>query len=244
MGYGAGICLLIVALIPVTKLHGSTFSLRLAIGLSGIWWAVFTIPAALWLPGGNAAATEESAAWQDSDNDKWNARREIVAAWKRLGGMLHPREIKRLRNTFKYLAAWFLLSDGMSLHHTTLKILPQCDCQGFTTITSTAVLFGKTVLHMEPTSLILIGVLTPLSGIMGSLLWPMLQRRLGWSNLRIIITLVILASAIPAYGCLGFLSVFQGNVRFGGLTTPGEMFVLSLYFGKHRCFLRCLILTR
>ncbi|KAJ7911604.1 autophagy-related protein 22-like protein [Mycena leptocephala] len=213
MGYGAGICLLIVALIPVTKLHGSTFSLRLAIGLSGIWWAVFTIPAALWLPGGNAAATEESAAWQDSDNDKWNARREIVAAWKRLGGMLHPREIKRLRNTFKYLAAWFLLSDG------------------FTTITSTAVLFGKTVLHMEPTSLILIGVLTPLSGIMGSLLWPMLQRRLGWSNLRIIITLVILASAIPAYGCLGFLSVFQGNVRFGGLTTPGEMFVLSLYFG-------------
>ena len=50
LGYGAGICLLIVALIPVTMLHGSTFALRLAIGLSGIWWAVFTVPAALWLP--------------------------------------------------------------------------------------------------------------------------------------------------------------------------------------------------
>ncbi|KAG6331367.1 hypothetical protein ID866_7718, partial [Astraeus odoratus] len=48
-GYGAGIILLLLALIPVTKLHGSTFSLRLAIGLSGVWWAAFSIPAALWL---------------------------------------------------------------------------------------------------------------------------------------------------------------------------------------------------
>jgi UMF1 family MFS transporter len=37
LGYLAGIVLLILALIPVTSLHGSTFSLRLAIGLSGIW---------------------------------------------------------------------------------------------------------------------------------------------------------------------------------------------------------------
>lgn len=37
LGYSAGIILLILALIPVTNLHGSTFSLRLAIGLSGIW---------------------------------------------------------------------------------------------------------------------------------------------------------------------------------------------------------------
>ncbi|KAJ7764884.1 autophagy-related protein 22-like protein [Mycena metata] len=212
LGYGAGICLLVVALIPVTKLNGSTWSLRLAIGLSGIWWAVFTIPAALWLPGGRAAAASGGG---ESGDGKWSAWHEIVAAWKRLGGMLHPREIKRLRNTFKYLAAWFLLSDG------------------FTTITSTAVLFGKTTLHMEPTSLILIGVLTPLAGILGSLLWPQLQRRFGWTNLRVIIILVVLASAIPAYGCLGFLSVFQGDgMRFGGLTTQGEMFGLALYFGS------------
>ncbi|KAJ3496134.1 hypothetical protein NLJ89_g10528 [Agrocybe chaxingu] len=42
LGYGAGICLLIVALVPVTKMGGSTFALRLAIGLSGIWWATKT----------------------------------------------------------------------------------------------------------------------------------------------------------------------------------------------------------
>jgi UMF1 family MFS transporter len=109
IGYSAGICLLIVALIPVTALHGSTFSLRLAIGLSGIWWAVFTLPAALWLPGGAQLDEEED---ERVASGSWSAGREIAGAWKRLGGMLHWREIKRLRNTFKYLAAWFLLSDG------------------------------------------------------------------------------------------------------------------------------------
>ena len=64
---------------------------------------------------------------------------------------------------------------------------------------STAVLFGKTTLHMQPGSLIVIGVLTPLAGIGGSLLWPFLQRTFGWSNLRVLTTLVILASAVPAY---------------------------------------------
>ncbi|KAL0948348.1 hypothetical protein HGRIS_010934 [Hohenbuehelia grisea] len=213
LGYAAGIALLIVALVPITKLHGSTFALRLAIGMSGVWWLVFSIPAALWLPGAKEADGRDDAEWSRSD-EEWNTRREIVKAWKRLGAMLRPHEIKRLRNTFKYLAAWFLLSDG------------------FTTITSTAILFGKTSLNMQPSALILIGVLTPSSGIAGSLLWPILQRRLKWSNLKILVTLVLMASAVPAYGCLGFLSVFQGDgLRFGGLTTQGEMYVLAVYFG-------------
>ncbi|RDB21916.1 Autophagy-related protein 22-1 [Hypsizygus marmoreus] len=218
MGYGAGIFLLIIALIPVTMLHGSTFSLRLAIGLSGIWWAVFSIPAALWLPGAESSRIPATAWSDDADtasSGEWSTRREIVKAWKRLGSMLRWGEIKKLRNTFKYLAAWFLLSDG------------------FTTITSTAILFGKTTLNMQPSALILIGVLTPTSGILGSLAWPVLQRRYGWTNLKVIVILVVMASAIPAYGCLGFLQVFQGgSTRFGGLTTQGEMFGLAVYFGS------------
>ena len=125
LGYVAGICLLIVALIPVTRLHGSTFSLRLAIGLSGIWWAVFSIPAAIWLPGSGAYRrgvqhlTPESsdvpgrAVDYVEDDKEWNFWKEIIAAWLRLGNMLRWTEIKKLGNTFKYLAAWFLLSDGL-----------------------------------------------------------------------------------------------------------------------------------
>ena len=125
LGYVAGICLLIVALIPVTRLQGSTFSLRLAIGLSGIWWAVFTIPAAIWLPGSGAYRRGVQHLTPDSIHDvpgravnhvevdkDWNFWKEIIAAWVRLGNMLRWTEIKKLGNTFKYLAAWFLLSDG------------------------------------------------------------------------------------------------------------------------------------
>lgn len=111
LGYGAGIVLLILALVPVTLMKGTTFALRLAIGFSGIWWAVFMIPAFIWIPSGTP---------KDGQQDLSTVKTEIIGAWKRLGGMLHPREIKRLRNTFKYLGAWFLLSDGSSL---TLKPL-------------------------------------------------------------------------------------------------------------------------
>ncbi|KAF9221204.1 MFS general substrate transporter [Gyrodon lividus] len=206
-GYGAGIILLLLALIPVMKWHGSTFSLRLAIGLSGVWWIVFSIPAAMWLPG---VARDPDT--QPKGNDKWTVRSEVAVAWRRLGVMLRWSQIKRLQHTFRYLAAWFLLSDG------------------FTTITSTAILFGKTTLHMESSSLVLIGAITPTSGIIGSLVFPYLQRRFAWSNLKVLVILVTIVSCIPAYGCLGFVP-FVKKMSFGGLTTPGEMFGLAIYFG-------------
>lgn len=229
IGYGAGIILLILSLIPVTKLGGSTFSLRLAIGSSGIWWAAFSIPSAIWLPSTSSAKESSSVEWDDDPTitqnaeEQWSIPREIINAWKRLGGMLRPSEIKKLKNTFKYLAAWFLLSDG------------------FTTITSTAVLFGKTVLHMPPSSLIIIGVVVPSAGIAGSIVWPLIQRRLGWSNLKVLVILVMMISAIPAYGCTGFLPFFQkGDVKFGGLTTPEELYVLAVYFVSSRYLIRSL----
>lgn len=214
LGYGAGIFLLLVALVPVTMMHGSTFALRVAIGLSGVWWGLFSVPAWLWLPFAEGGVWDDDALVGEGERMKahWDVKKEVGAAWVRLGDMLRWREMKKLRNTFKYLAAWFLLSDG------------------FTTITSTAILFGKTSLLMTPSSLILIGILTPLSGILGSLIWPKIQAKMGWTNLRVLVVLVGMASLIPAYGCLGF--VFQGRTRFGGLTTRGEMFGLAVVFGS------------
>ncbi|TCD66054.1 Autophagy- protein 22 [Steccherinum ochraceum] len=217
LGYLSGISLLLLALIPVTKLGGSTFSLRLAISMSGIWWAIFTLPAAVWLPGVSSKASTPE--WGDEstqrvrDGEEWSTGREILNAWKRLGGMLRWREMKKLKNTFQYLAAWFLLSDG------------------FTTVISTAVLFGKIVLHMSPSALILVSILAPTSGILGSLIMPALQKRFAWSNIRVLVTLIVFASLIPVYGCIGFLPFFQHNLKFGGLTTQGEMYGLAVVFG-------------
>jgi UMF1 family MFS transporter len=221
-GYFAGIILLIIALIPVTKLKGSTLSLRLAIGMSGVWWGVFSLPAAVWLPSGSASAEvpEKQPFW-----------RQILSSWRRLGGMLRWKEIKKLRNTFKYLAAWFLLSDGPLFLDVSSRVPAYIYLAlGFTTITSTAVLFAKTVLFMPASSLILIGVIVPIFGIIGSLAWPYLQHRLGLGNLRMVMILVILASLAPVYGCLGFLPLFQ-RIGFGGMNHPNEMYGLAVYFG-------------
>ncbi|KAH8829251.1 autophagy-type protein 22 [Flagelloscypha sp. PMI_526] len=214
LGYGAGIILLVLTIIPVRMLQGSTFSLRLAIGLSGIWWATFCIPAWFWLPKGK---DQDHLPPLLAADGTLNITAQIIGAWKRLGGMLRLSEILKLRNTFKFLAAWFLLSDG------------------FTTIVSTAVLFGKTTLHMPASSLIIVGALAPTFGIVGSLTLPVVQRRFKWSNLRALVTLVLIGSLIPAYGCLGFLPFFKtgdGGATFGGLTTPAEMYALAVVFGS------------
>ncbi|KAG2124332.1 autophagy-related protein 22-like protein [Suillus cothurnatus] len=148
---------------PTNQMYGSTFSLCLAIGLSSICWALFLIPAAIWLP--NASNIDEPESSSIKPDDDWTFSLEIAAAWTRLGVMLCWWEIKCLQHTFRFLAAWFLLSDG------------------FTTITSSAILFGKTTLHMEALSPTLIGAITPFSGIIGSLVSPILQHQFMWSNL-------------------------------------------------------------
>ena len=128
LGYAAGILLLLVTLLPVQRAGGSTNALRFAVGGSGAWWALFSLPALLLLPGArtaeevpNASVTEEREGLLAGetleavhvDPAEWTVRREVADAWRRLASMLRLQNILRLRNTFRYLAAWFLLSDGM-----------------------------------------------------------------------------------------------------------------------------------
>lgn len=111
-------------------------------------------------------------------------------------------------------------------------------------MTSTAVLFAKTTIHMSASSLIILGALGPSAGIIGAIAWPIAQKRLNLTNLHAMIILVGGMLFIPIYGCLGFLPIFRpptesleetdmGTMKFGGLTTAGEMYVLATYFGEH-----------
>lgn len=92
---------------------------------------------------------------------------------------------------------------------------------------------------LPPTALIVVGLLTPSAGIAGSLLWPLLQKSLKLSNKTVLVTLILLASLVPAYGCLGFLPYFKAKEgenggeggRIGSLTTAGELYCLAVYFG-------------
>jgi UMF1 family MFS transporter len=90
---------------------------------------LFSIPALLLLPGARGfeeaqkpGVTEEREGLLTSEPvsetppvvaPEWTLRREVVDAWRRLGNMLRWENIRQLRNTFRYLAAWFLLSDGI-----------------------------------------------------------------------------------------------------------------------------------
>lgn len=225
VGYTSGISVLVLCLIPVTLLNGSTWGVRVAIGISGIWWGVATLPSAIWLRANEDERNAKKVA------DEASVGREILKAWRKLGDMLRPVEVKKLKNTFWFLAAWFLLSDGEydspSNHETNhlanLDTNRLCDDEGFTSITSTAVLFASTTLGMPTSSLILVMILSPLAGILGSLAWPRLQKRMEWTNERALVWLVVGAAIVPAYGCLGFLIEGGHGLRFGGLTTPAEV---------------------
>lgn len=81
---------------------------------------------------------------------------------------------------------------------------------------------------MPPSSLVLVGIFTPTAGILGALLWPVLQRRLRLSSLRVLILLILGASLVPLYGVIG---LFAPRGARWGLHDPSEIFVLAVYFG-------------
>ena len=101
IGFLSGVSVLAVLLIPITILHGSIASLRLAIGFCGVWWAVFTVPAWLGLPGGSI----------EEDDSETRAKR-LSRTWLRVRRMVRWEEMKALPNLYTFLLAWVFLSDG------------------------------------------------------------------------------------------------------------------------------------
>ncbi|KAI5481840.1 autophagy-related protein 22 [Pseudohyphozyma bogoriensis] len=194
LGYAAGISLLVLMLVPVTLMHGSTLSLRCAIAGSGLWWGIGTIPASYWLRPDETIVARAPVLTRGI----WGSAAE---GWKGLGLML--QDWRRLPATFIFLAAWFLLSDA------------------FATMTSTAMLFAKTSLSMSTSALIIISVISPAAGIAGAILFPRLQKTvLLWTNLYVLLFLVALACLIPLSGILALRSqweMYVVAVVFGAL---------------------------
>ncbi|BGP55708.1 Autophagy protein 22 [Rhodotorula sphaerocarpa] len=168
--------------------NDETGPLRFAIAMSGAWWLVGTCFAGLWL-----RPTEEPSVASRATRSM-SYRASIARGWRGLGLMLG--EWRRLPQTFIFLAAWFLLSD----------------C--FATITSTAVLFAKTSLNLPTSSLIVISILSPLSGLTGALAVPRLQHsaalaRFGLTTHRTLLLIVVAATIIPLWGLLALRSALQ-----------------------------------
>lgn len=206
IGYIGAVILQIACILVVAGTHQTTFSLRIALFLIGLWWFIFTIPAALWLrarPGPPLPSAPNGKQYQS-----WAGY--MGFAWKSLGQTLV--RARHLRDIMLFLAAWFLLSDGIA------------------TVSGTAVLFAKTQLDMQPAALGLINVIAMAAGVVGAFSWSYVSRLFNLRASQTIILCIILFELVPLYGLLGFIPAVR-TLGFLGLQQPWEMFPLSAVYG-------------
>ncbi|KAK0631883.1 autophagy-related protein 22-like protein [Immersiella caudata] len=206
IGYIAALFLQCVAIFILVRMKNTTWSQRVVLCVIGAWWAIFTIPAALWLrprPGPPLPSLSHQTGVR-----AWISY--TVYAWKSLF-----RTVKlatRLVDIMLFLGGWFLLSDAIA------------------TTSSTAILFAKTQLHMEPWALGMINVISTASGIVGAFSWAFISRRFKLQAHQTILACIALFELIPLYGLMGYLP-FVKNWGVFGLQQPWEMYPLAAIYG-------------
>lgn len=210
IGYIAAVVVQTLAILIILGIgyvsESTTLALRIALLFVGLWWLLFTIPAAMWLrprPGPPLSFTSEGKQIRS-----WAGY--IIYAWQSLGKT--ALRARHLKDVLLFLGAWFLLSDGIA------------------TVSGTAVLFAKTQLHMAPPALALINVIATVSGVMGAFSWSKLSSYFNARPSQTIIACICLFEIIPIYGLLGYIPAIQ---RLGvlGLQRPWEMYPLGAIYG-------------
>lgn len=204
IGYSAGLFVQCLAIGILIMMNNTTWSQRIALFFVGVWWTVFTIPAAMWLrprPGPPLAQHGRGRfAWLQY----------FIFAWKSLFQTVMVA--RRLLDVMLFLASWFLLSDAIA------------------TTSSTAILFAKTTLHMKPAALVLISVISTTFGVLGAFGWSYVSRAFGLRPHQTILVCIGLFELIPLYGLLGYLP-FVRAWGVGGLQQPWEMYPLAGVYG-------------
>lgn len=205
IGYIAALFLQCLSIGILVAMKNTTWALRVVLLVIGTWWAVFTIPSAMWLrprPGPPLISSGRKGAFA------WIPY--LTYAWKSLFRTI--QRARRLADIMLFLAGWFLLSDAIA------------------TTSSTAILFAKTQLHMRPWALGLINVITTMAGILGAFGWPQVSRAFGLKPHQTILVCIFLFELIPLYGLLGYLP-FVKHWGVIGLQQPWEMYPLAAIYG-------------
>lgn len=205
IGYSAALFLQCVAIGVLIMMHNSTWAQRVVLFVVGLWWTAFTIPAALWLrPRPGPPLAEEGRKGPGA------GLAYIVYAWKSLFNTV--KLARRLVDIMLFLAGWFLLSDAIA------------------TTSSTAILFAKTQLHMQPWALGMINVISTMAGVFGAFGWSWISRLFKLKPHQTILVCIALFELIPIYGLSGYLG-FVKNWGVIGLQQPWEMYPLAAVYG-------------
>ncbi|KAH7005325.1 autophagy-related protein 22-like protein [Fusarium venenatum] len=204
-GYIAALFLQCVCIGVLISLHNTTWGQRVVLFMVGVWWTVFTIPAAMWLrprPGPPLADSGRKGIMA--------GLAYILYAWKSLFKTV--QQARRLMDIVLFLAGWFLLSDAIA------------------TTSSTAILFAKTQLHMKPWALGMINVISTTAGVFGAFGWSWISQLFNLKAHQTILVCIALFELIPLYGLLGYLP-FVKNWGVFGLQQPWEMYPLAAVYG-------------
>jgi len=212
IGYIAAVfvqILSILLLVGLSKVHFSSASipLRLVLFLVGTWWAVFTVPCALWLRDRPGPPLKSSFGRRGRFGQVFAY---VFFAWSSVWKTITVAF--KLRQTVIFLVAWFLLSDAIA------------------TVSGTAILFARTELKMETAPIAILSITATSSGIAGAFAWPAISRRYRIPTQRTIIACVLLMEVIPIYGLTGYLP-FVKSWGVGGLQQAWEIYPLGVVHG-------------
>lgn len=212
LGYAAAVSIQILSIVLLVFLKKVDFRsestpLRCVLLLVGLSWAALSLPGALWLRTRPGPALRITAPWR-TRMPQWI--QYLAFAWGSLWRTICTAA--KLRQTWVFLIAWFLLSDAIA------------------TVSGTAILFARTELHMSTIPIALLSITATLSGIAGAFLWPKISRRLDLDTRTTILACMVLMEIIPVYGLIGFLP-FVKSWGVGGLQQAGEIYPLGIVHG-------------
>lgn len=197
----------------------TTSSPRLVIFLSGLWWLLFSLPVFKYLrprpgpPLSDALAAarrrpgpSSSGAGSRAKAGLAQAAAYIAFSWRRMFRTLSMA--RHFPNTIRFLVSYFVFSDGYS------------------TITTVGLLFGRGELGMTTAELALIALEVPLFAIAGNFFFVWLQKRTGMSSRNMVALNLSLIGFLPVYAMLGFVE----GVGIG-LRHKNEMFIFAAFYG-------------
>ncbi|CAO3565866.1 unnamed protein product [Mortierella alpina] len=191
IGYGTGVVLLIIAAGIALVMDQTAYSLQLGMALAGLWWFLLSFFTMKYMPAQPGVPLASNA-------------NLFLYSWRRLGKTLY--QAKSLKETFKYLVSWFILSDGSS------------------TIISLAIFMGKKKFLLNNTQLMIGAIMVPLSALIGTYLWLFIQRQLQLTSKQALLAISVAFAIVPIYVLIGFSGVF-------GLVYQIEIWPTLVYFG-------------
>ncbi|CCH46460.1 Autophagy-related protein [Wickerhamomyces ciferrii] len=197
-GYISALIVQILSMFIVIKTGSKTKSIQYAIFFVGIWWLFFQIPLIFLLksrPGPQLIINK----------DQNILIQYIKYGWKTL--FISIKHASQLKDVAIYLLGWFIVSDSV------------------TTMNSAAILFARSELQMSTPKLVIVGILSVIFAIGGSIIVPQLQSRFQVTPKISLIYIIIWASLIPLYGIMGFY------FKLIGLKHDFEMYLLAIWYG-------------